>query len=192
MALTEPGVGSGLSDLTSSALKHEDGTYRITGNKIFISGGDHDLTENIVHLVLARVKGAPKGTRGISLFIVPKFLVNEDSSLGERNDVALSGLFHKMGWKGTTSTSLSFGEKGGAIGYLIGGLLYMFHMMNELRVMTGLGAANHAQAAYQYSLHYAKERPQGRLLSEKDPHSPPVAILFRRRVCTRTLGQPAS
>ena len=97
MAMTEPGAGSGLADLSTKAERHEDGTYRVTGNKIFISGGDHDLNENIVHLVLARVAGAPKGTKGISLFVVPKFLLNDDGSIGEKNDVALAGLFHKMG-----------------------------------------------------------------------------------------------
>jgi butyryl-CoA dehydrogenase len=195
MALTEPSVGSGLSDLSTSAIKQDDGTYRITGNKIFISGGDHNLTENIVHLVLARVKGAPNGVKGISLFIVPKFLVNEDGSLGEKNDVALSGLFHKMGWKGTTSTSLSFGEKDGAVGYLVGsenmGLSYMFHMMNEIRLLTGISAAATALGAYNYSLHYAKERPQGRLLAEKNPQSPPVNIIEHPDVRRMLVAQKA-
>ncbi|MGB1908026.1 MAG: acyl-CoA dehydrogenase family protein, partial [Spongiibacter sp.] len=167
MAMTEPGAGSGLADLITSAERAEDGSYRITGNKIFISGGDHELNDNIVHLVLARIKGAPKGTKGISLFIVPKFLVNDDGSLGPRNDVALAGLFHKMGGRGQTSTALSFGEKGGAVGYLIGeenrGLSCMFHMMNEARIMVASGAATLALAGFQYSLNYARERAQGRL-----------------------------
>ena len=145
MAMTESSAGSGLADLTTSAIKDEQGNYRISGNKIFISGGDHELTENIVHLVLARVKGAANGVKGISLFIVPKFLVNDDESIGERNDVNLAGLFHKMGGRGQTSTALSFGEKDGAIGYLVGeedkGILYMFHMMNEARIMVGTSAA---------------------------------------------------
>ena len=195
MAMTEPGAGSGLADLATRAIKEADGNYRIFGNKIFISGGDHDLNENIVHLVLARVQGAPKGVKGISLFIVPKFLVNDDGSLGPRNDVALAGLFHKMGGRAHTSTALSFGEKDGAIAYLVGeenqGLSYMFHMMNEARIMVGTGAAVIALAGYQYSLHYAKERPQGRLLSEKDPHSPPVNIIEHPDIRRMLLAQKA-
>lgn len=195
MAMTEPGAGSGLADSTTYATKHSDGNYRLTGNKIFISGGDHELNENIVHLVLARVKGAPKGVKGISLFIVPKFLVNEDGSLGERNEVALAGLFHKMGGRGHTSTALSFGEKDGAVAYLVGeenkGLMYMFHMMNEARILVGTGAALTALTGYQYSLHYAKERPQGRLLSCKDPHSPPVNIIEHPDVRRMLLTQKA-
>ncbi|WP_372749184.1 acyl-CoA dehydrogenase [Litorivivens sp.] len=195
MAMTEPGAGSGLADLTTSAVKSDDGSYRVTGSKIFISGGDHELNENIVHLVLARVKGAPKGVKGISLFIVPKFLVNEDGSLGERNDVALAGLFHKMGGRGQTSTALSFGEKDGAVGYLVGeenkGLSYMFHMMNEARIMVGTGAAVMALTGYQYSLHYARERPQGRIPSQKDPNSPPVNIIEHADVRRMLLAQKA-
>ncbi len=195
MAMTEPSAGSGLADLTSSAVKADDGTYRITGNKIYISGGDHDLSENIVHLVLARIKGAPKGTKGISLFIVPKFLLNEDGSIGERNDVALAGLFHKMGGRGHTSCALNFGEQGGAVGYLVGeehrGLSYMFHMMNEARIMVGTGAATTALTGYQYSLHYAKERPQGRLPSCKDPLSAPVNIIEHADVRRMLLAQKA-
>ncbi len=195
MAMTEPGAGSGLADLTTSAVKAEDGNYRVTGNKIFISSGDHELNENIVHLVLARVKGAPKGVKGISLFIVPKFLLNEDGSVGERNDVALAGLFHKMGGRAQTSTALSFGEKGGAEAYLVGeenkGLLYMFHMMNEARVGVGTGAAALALGGYQYSLDYAKERPQGRLPSNKDPLAPPVNIIEHADVRRMLLAQKA-
>ena len=195
MAMSEPGAGSSLSDLATSALPQEDGTYRISGNKIWISGGDHELTENIVHLVLARVKGAPRGVKGISLFIVPKFLVNDDGSLGERNDVTLAGLFHKMGGRGQTSTALNFGEKDGAIGYLVGeenrGLMYMFHMMNEARIMVGSGAAILALSGYQYSLDYAKERPQGRLPSAKDPMAPQVNIIEHADVKRMLLAQKA-
>lgn len=195
MAMTEPGAGSGLADLTTTAVKGEDGSYRLSGNKIFISGGDHELNENIVHLVLARVKGAPKGVKGISLFIVPKIMVNDDGSLGEPNDVALAGLFHKMGGRGQTSTSLSFGEKDGAVAYLVGeenrGLSYMFHMMNEARIMVGTGAAATALTGYQYSLHYARERPQGRLPSSKDPNSPPVSIIEHPDVRRMLLAQKA-
>ncbi|MFD2166687.1 acyl-CoA dehydrogenase [Thalassotalea euphylliae] len=195
MAMTEPGAGSGLADLITMAEKTEEGHYLITGNKIYISGGDHNLSENIVHLVLARVKGAPKGTKGISLFVVPKFLVNEDGSLGEKNDVALAGLFHKMGGRAQTSTALSFGENGGAVGYLVGeenkGLMYMFHMMNEARIMVGSGAAALASAGFQYSLDYAKNRPQGRLPSCKDPHSPMVYIIEHADIKRMLLAQKA-
>jgi len=195
MAMTEPSAGSGLADLTTSATPESDGSYRIKGSKIFISGGDHDLNENIVHLVLARVKGAPKGIKGVSLFIVPKFLVNDDGSLGERNDVALAGLWHKMGGRGHTSCTMAFGERDGAIGYLVGeenqGLKYMFHMMNEARIMVGTGAACTALIGYQYALEYAKERPQGRLLSNKNPESAPVNIIEHSDVKRMLLQQKA-
>lgn len=195
MAMTEPSAGSGLADLTTSATPSEDGSYRIRGSKIFISGGDHELNENIVHLVLARVKGAAKGVKGISLFVVPKFLVNDDGSVGAGNDVSLAGLFHKMGGRGQTSCAMSFGEKDGAVGYLIGaenqGLRYMFHMMNEARIMVGTGAALTALTGYQYSLDYAKERPQGRLASCKDPHSKPVNIIEHPDVRRMLLAQKA-
>ncbi|MEH6583222.1 MAG: acyl-CoA dehydrogenase [Halioglobus sp.] len=195
MAMTEPGAGSGLADLTTSAIPQDDGTYRISGNKIFISGGEHELNENIVHLVLARLKGAPKGIKGISLFIVPKFLVNDDGSLGERNEVVLAGLFHKMGGRGQTSCALNFGEGDGAVGYLVGeenrGLTYMFHMMNEARIMVGSGAAITALCGYQYSLDYARERPQGRLPSNKDPLAPPVNIIEHADVRRMLLAQKA-
>ncbi|MDG2035817.1 MAG: acyl-CoA dehydrogenase [Pseudomonadales bacterium] len=193
MAMSEPNAGSGLADLTSSAQINDDGSYRVVGNKIWISGGDHELNENIVHLVLARVKGAPQGIKGISLFIVPKFLVNDDGSLGERNDVALAGLFHKMGGRGQTSTALNFGENEGAIGYLVGeenkGLMYMFHMMNEARILVGFSGAINALAGYRYALDYAKERPQGRLPSCKDPLTPPINIIEHADVKRMLLAQ---
>ncbi|MDO6775681.1 acyl-CoA dehydrogenase [Shewanella sp. 3_MG-2023] len=195
MAMTEPGSGSGLGDLTTKAIKAEDGSYRITGNKIFISGGDHDLSENIVHLVLARLRGAPQGVKGISLFVVPKFLLNEDGTIGNDNEVALAGLFHKMGGRAQTSTALSFGEKNGSIGYLVGeehcGLKYMFHMMNEARIMVGMSGAVLAVAGYQYSVDYAKNRPQGRLPSCKDPLSPMVNIIEHADVKRMLLAQKA-
>ncbi|WP_351088089.1 acyl-CoA dehydrogenase [Shewanella sp. S1-49-MNA-CIBAN-0167] len=193
MAMTEPGSGSALGDLTTKAVKAEDGTYRISGSKIYISGGDHDLSENIVHLVLARIQGAPKGVKGISLFVVPKFLLNDDGSLGDDNEVALAGLFHKMGGRAQTSTALSFGEKKGSIGYLVGeehcGLKYMFHMMNEARIMVGTSGAVLAVAGYQYSVDYAKNRPQGRLPSCKDPQSPMVNIIEHADVKRMLLAQ---
>lgn len=193
MAMTEPGSGSGLADLTTKAVPADDGTYRITGNKIFISGGDHSLSENIVHLVLARVQGAPKGIKGISLFVVPKYLLNDDGSIGTQNDVNLAGLFHKMGGRAQTSTALNFGENNGAVGYLVGkenhGLNYMFHMMNEARILVGTSAAALAIAGYQYALAYAKNRPQGRLPSCKDPLAPMVNIIEHADVKRMLLAQ---
>lgn len=193
MALTEPGQGSALADITTTAYLDDDGTYRIKGQKMYISGGDQNITENIVHMVLARIDGAPAGTKGISLFICPKFLVNPDGSLGERNDVALAGLLHKMGYRNTTSTVLSFGENGGAKAYLVGeahkGLQYMFQMMNEARIGVGLGAAVLGYQGYLYSLNYARERPQGRLPSVKDPASAQVAIIQHADVRRMLLAQ---
>lgn len=190
MALTEPGAGSGLADLKTAAVPADDGSYRITGNKIFISAGEHDLSENIVHLVLARIKGAPAGVKGISLFIVPKVLPD-----GTRNDVRLAGLIHKMGYRGTTSTMLNFGEAGGATGYLVGeahrGLGYMFHMMNEARVGVGLGAAVIGYAGYRVALDYAKTRLQGRPPQAKDPSLPPVPIIEHADVKRMLLASKA-
>jgi butyryl-CoA dehydrogenase len=188
MALSEPQAGSSLADITTRAEPQDDGTYRLTGNKMWISGGDHELSENIVHLVLAKIPGGPPGVKGISLFIVPKFLVNEDGSLGERNDVVLAGLNHKMGYRATTNTLLNFGEgvhtpggRGGAVGYLVGeehqGLTYMFHMMNEARIGVGMGAAVLGYTGYLHALDYARTRTQGRPVGAKDPASPPVPII---------------
>lgn len=195
MALTEPHAGSSLSDIRTRAQPAEDGSYRLRGNKIFISGGDHPLSENIVHLVLAKLPDAPAGVKGISLFIVPKFLVNDDGSLGDRNDVLLAGLFHKMGWRGTTSTALNFGDNGQCVGYLIGkphqGLSYMFQMMNEARIGVGMGAVMLGYAGYLYSLEYARERPQGRLPDSKNPESAPVSIIQHADVKRMLLTQKA-
>jgi butyryl-CoA dehydrogenase len=195
MALTEPHAGSSLSDIRTKAEPAGDGTYRLKGNKIFISGGDHPLSENIVHMVLAKLPDAPPGVKGISLFIVPKFLVNDDGSLGKRNDVILAGLFHKMGWKGTTSTALNFGDNGDCVGYLVGephkGLNYMFQMMNEARIGVGMGAIMLGYAGYLYSLDYARQRPQGRLPDGKDPTSPQVAIIEHTDVKRMLLLQKA-
>lgn len=193
MALTEPGQGSALADIKTYAEPADDGTYRIFGQKMFISGGDQSITSNIIHMVLAKIKGAPAGVKGISLFICPKVLVNEDGSLGERNDVALAGLLHKMGYRNTTSTVLSFGEKGGAIGYLVGephkGLNYMFQMMNEARIGVGMGAALLGYQGFNYSLDYARERPQGRLPSTKDPESKQISIIQHADVRRMLLAQ---
>ena len=193
MALTEPAQGSTLGDIKTSATLQPDDSYLIRGQKIYISNGDHSLSDNIVHLVLARIEGAPKGTRGISLFIVPKFLVNTDGTTGERNDVALAGLLHKMGNRSATSTVLNFGEQQGAVGYLIGephqGLRYMFQMMNDLRIGVGLGASALAYRGYLHALDYARERPQGRLPSNKDPQAPQVKIIEHADVRRMLLAQ---
>jgi butyryl-CoA dehydrogenase len=169
MCLTEPDQGSALGDIKTYAVRQPDDTYRIFGQKMFISGGDQDFTQNIVHMVLARIQGAPAGTAGISLFLVPKWLPDERVAQAQRNDVALAGLLHKMGWRNTTSTVLSFGESGGAVGYLLGepgkGLAQMFQMMNEARISVGLIAASLAYRGYAESLAYARERRQGRLPS---------------------------
>ena len=188
MALSEPQAGSSLADITTRADPQGDGSYRLTGNKMWISGGDHELTENIVHLVLAKIPGGPPGVKGISLFIVPKFLVDPDGSLGERNDVVLAGLNHKMGYRGTTNTLLNFGEGGhtpggrpGAVGYLVGephrGLTYMFHMMNEARIGVGMGATVLGYTGYLHALEYARTRTQGRPVAAKDPASAAVPII---------------
>ena len=195
MCLTEPQAGSSLADIKTRALPAGDGSYRITGNKIYISAGDHELSENIVHLVLAKLPDAPPGVKGISLFIVPKYLVKEDGSLGERNDVILAGLIHKMGYRGTTSTMLNFGEKGGAVGYLVGephqGLAQMFHMMNEARIGVGMGAVMLGYTGYLHALEYARERTQGRPLKERDPTSPMIPIIEHADVRRMLLAQKA-
>ena len=195
MALSEPQAGSSLADMRTKAVPQADGTYRLFGNKIWISGGDHELSSNIVHAVLARIEGAPPGVKGISLFICPKFLLNDDGSLGARNDVQLAGLFHKMGGRGQTSTALNFGENDGAVAYLVGephqGLKYMFYMMNEARVMVGTSGATLAMCGYQYSLEYARERPQGRKPSSKDPLSEPVMLIEHADIRRMLLAQKA-
>ena len=195
MALTEPGAGSALADLTTQAEPAADGSYRLKGSKIFISGGDHALSDNIVHLVLARIKGAPAGVKGISLFICPKFLLDADGNPATRNDVQLGGLFHKMGGRAHTSTHLIFGERDQCVAYLLGeanhGLKYMFHMMNEARIGVGTGAVAMGYAGYLYSLNYARERLQGRLPSNKDPLSAPVPIIQHADVRRLLLAQKA-
>ncbi|MFI8579117.1 acyl-CoA dehydrogenase [Ectopseudomonas khazarica] len=195
MALTEPHAGSSLSDIRTRAEPHADGSYRIKGNKIFISGGDQPISENIVHMVLAKLPDAPPGVKGISLFIVPKFHVDTDGSLGPRNDVTLAGLFHKMGWRGTTSTALNFGDNGECVGYLVGkphaGLSYMFQMMNEARIGVGMGAIMLGYAGYLYSLDYARNRPQGRQPDGKDPSSAQISIIEHADVRRMLLTQKA-
>jgi alkylation response protein AidB-like acyl-CoA dehydrogenase len=217
MCLSEPQAGSSLSDVATRATPDGDGfeqdplgpRYRLRGNKMWISAGEHEITENIVHLVLAKIPGPDgalvPGTRGISLFIVPKKLVNEEAELtGERNDVALAGLNHKLGYRGTTNTLLNFGEgrypvrgSAGAIGYLVGkpgeGLRCMFHMMNEARIGVGLGAVMLGYAGYEASLEYAKQRPQGRPItgSGKDASKPQVPLIQHADVKRMLLAQKA-
>ncbi len=177
MALTEPQAGSSLSDITTSAHELEDGSYKISGQKIFISGGDQDCSENIIHLTLARIEGAPAGTKGISLFVVPKFRIKEDGTF-EDNDVTTAGEFDKMGQRGYVTAHLVFGEKENCKGWLVGepnrGLKYMFLMMNGARLEVGLTGAAIASAAYHASLQYARERPQGRRLNRSGEKNPSV------------------
>lgn len=181
MALTEPQAGSSLSDITASATPVE-GTdyYLIKGQKIYISGGDHNAVDNVVHLTLARIKGAPAGTKGISLFVVPKYRVDDQGNLSS-NDVTTAGIYGKMGQKGYVAAHLMMGEGDDCRGYLVGephkGLKYMFQMMNEARIGTGLVSAGNASAAYYASLKYAHERPQGRHPSNKDVSEPQVLII---------------
>jgi butyryl-CoA dehydrogenase len=199
MCLSEPQAGSSLSDITTRAVPDGDGQYRITGNKMWISAGEHELAENIIHLVLAKIPGEDgkliPGVKGISLFIVPKYLVNDDGSLGARNDVALAGLNHKMGNRGTTNCLLNFGEHGGAIGYLVGkphhGLANMFHMMNEARIAVGLNAAVQGYTGYLHALDYARNRPQGRHPAQKDPAQPQIRIIEHTDVRRMLLAQKA-
>ena len=180
MALTEPEAGSSLSDITTTAEPTEDGYYKIQGQKVFISAGDHDGVENIVHLMLARIKGAPQGVKGISLFVVPKQRISEKGELVS-NDVVASGIFHKLGYRGCPIAQLSIGDRNNCRGYLVGephsGLRYMFQMMNEARIGVGIGAAALATAAYYASLDYAFSRKQGRKIEEKNPSNPPVPII---------------
>ena len=170
MNLTEPQAGSDLSAVRTRAVPEGD-HYRISGQKIFITWGDHDMTENVVHLVLARLPDAPEGTRGISLFLVPKFLVGADDSLAERNDVVCASIEHKLGIHASPTCVMSFGEKGGAIGYLVGreneGLAHMFTMMNEARRKVGLQGLGIAECAYQAARDYATERVQGRPVGQR-------------------------
>tara|TARA_R110002167_G_scaffold73942_18_gene207289 strand:+ start:3865 stop:5670 length:1806 start_codon:yes stop_codon:yes gene_type:complete len=193
MALTEPHAGSSLADIHTTAFKTENGEYRLKGNKMYISGGDHELSKNIVHLVLAKIQGAPPGVKGISLFVVPKFRLDEDGNIADRNDVALAGLIHKLGYRGTTSTVLNFGEKDDCHGYLVGeehqGLRYMFLMMNEARLGVGFGAAMIGYRGYQFSLAYAKERTQGRVAPNNKPTDKPATIIQHGDVKRMLLAQ---
>lgn len=177
MCLSEPQAGSSLADIRTRAEAQEDGTYRLFGSKMWISAGEHELSDNIVHMVLAKIPGGPPGVKGISLFIAPKVLDG-----GARNDIRLIGLNHKMGFRGTTNCALNFGDDGeGATAWLVGephkGLAYMFHMMNEARIGVGLGAACLGYTGYLHALAYAKDRRQGRHPDDKDPTTPPTPIV---------------
>ncbi len=171
MQLTEPQAGSDVGALRTRAERAPDGSYRIKGTKIFITYGDHDMTDNIVHFVLARLPDAPAGTKGISLFLIPKFLVNADGSLGARNDIYASGIEHKLGMHAAPTCTMTMGDQGGAIGYLIGeenrGMLCMFTMMNQARLGVGLEGVGIADRAYQQALTFAQERKQGRAIGKK-------------------------
>ena len=199
MCLSEPQAGSNLADITTRAEPQPDGTYRLFGQKMWISGGEHQMAENIVHLVLAKVPGSPAGTRGISLFVVPKFLVTDDGTIGERNDIVITGLNHKMGFRGTVNTMPTLGQgmhtpggQAGAVGYLVGeentGLKKMFTMMNEARLGVGLGATAIGYTGYLKSLDYARNRPQGRQVGA-DPSSPQVMLTGHADVRRMLLAQ---
>jgi alkylation response protein AidB-like acyl-CoA dehydrogenase len=180
MALTEPEAGSSLADITTMAEPTDHGYYKIKGQKIFISAGDHDGADNVIHLMLAKIKGAPAGVKGISLFVVPKKRIDEKGQLVS-NDVVTSGVFHKLGYRGCPIAQLSMGDSDNCRGYLVGephqGLLLMFQMMNEARIGVGAGAAAIASAAYYAALDYTKTRLQGRKLSTKDPTLPQIPLI---------------
>jgi len=193
MAMSEPNAGSSLGDVRTAAEPLGDGRYRLSGGKMWISGATHELSGNIVNLVLARIKGAPPGVKGLSLFIVPRYRVAADGSIGADNNVVVSGLNHKMGYRGTVNTVLNLGERGDCIGEIIGepnqGLAYMFHMMNEARIVIGLSSAMLGYAGFRYSLDYARNRPQGRSPENKDPAAPQVPIVQHADVRRMLLAQ---
>jgi alkylation response protein AidB-like acyl-CoA dehydrogenase len=201
MNLTEPQCGTDLGLIRTKAVPNADGSYSITGQKIWISSGEHDFTDNIIHLVLARIEGAPAGIKGISLFVVPKFLVNEDGSIGERNGVQCAGLEHKMGIHGNATCVMSYeGAKGWLVGTENKGMAAMFVMMNEARLGTGLQGLAIGTAAYQAAAEFAKDRLQGRSLTgPKNPDGPTrswftrtcAACCWRRRPSSRA-ARPSS
>jgi len=196
MCLSEPQAGSSLGDIRTIATEVPEGLYRIRGSKMWISGGEQEISENIVHMVLAKIPGGPAGTKGISLFLVPKRLVGADGAAGELNNIALAGLNHKMGQRGTTNCLLNFGESGECLGYLIGephrGIEYMFHMMNEARIGVGHASVMSALGGYLYSADYARTRLQGRRADQKDPASPQVPIITHADVRRMLLAQKAA
>ena len=193
MCLSEPHAGSSLSDIRCQALPQPDGSYLLSGSKMWISGGDHELAETIVHLLLAKIPGGPPGVHGISLFAVPRDRVGDDGVVGPDNDVRLAGINHKMGWRGTVNCVLSFGEQGRCRAELVGlphhGLGYMFQMMNAARIGIGMNAVALGYAGYLHALAYARERPQGRPVAARDPKSPPVPIIRHGDVRRMLLAQ---
>lgn len=193
MALTEPQAGSSLSDIMTTATPAADGSYRIQGHKIFISAGDHSGVENVVHLMLARIEGAPAGVKGISLFAVPK--MRPEGGRLVPNDLTVTQVYHKLGYRGTPLTELSIGEKGDCHGFLVGeankGLRCMFQMMNEARLEVGLGATGIATAAYYAALDYAQKRPQGRRIGQKDMTLPQITIIEHADIKRMLLFQKA-
>jgi acyl-CoA dehydrogenase len=180
MQLTEPQAGSDVGALRTRAERASDGSYRINGSKIFITYGDHDMSDNIVHFVLARLPDAPAGTKGISLFLIPKFMVKADGSLGERNDIYVSGIEHKLGMHAAPTCTMTMGDHGGAIGYLIGeenrGMQCMFTMMNQARLAVGLQGVGISDRAYQQALAFAQERRQGRAIGKPGSESDPIIV----------------
>jgi butyryl-CoA dehydrogenase len=193
MALTEPHAGSSLADVTTRATPRGDGTYAIRGSKIFITGADHDLTENVVNMTLARIEGAPMGVKGLSLFAVPKRRMENGSLVS--NDVHVAGVIHKIGWRGMPSLALSFGDHGDCHGWLVGeahkGIGYMFQMMNQARIAVGLHAVATASVAYHESLAYARTREQGRPIASRDPNKPQIPIIEHADVRRMLLRQKA-
>ncbi|MGP2490249.1 acyl-CoA dehydrogenase [Mesorhizobium sp. PUT5] len=196
MCLSEPQAGSSLGDIHTTATPGADGLYRIRGSKMWISGGEHEISENIVHMVLARIPGGPAGSKGISLFLVPKRRVRADGSIAETNNIALAGLNHKMGQRGTTNCLLNFGEAGETLGYLIGephrGLEYMFHMMNEARIGVGHASVMAALGGYLYASDYARTRTQGRRIDQKSPLAEPVPIIEHADIRRMLMAQKAA
>jgi len=195
MCLSEPQAGSSLADIRTKADLNTDGSYSISGTKMWISGGEQDITENIIHMVLAKIPGSPPGVKGISLFLVPKNRVNDDGSIGDFNNIALAGLNHKMGCRGATNCLLNFGESGDSIGYLVGepnqGLANMFHMMNEARISVGMSAVMTGLGGYLYSLDYARNRPQGRPLVNRNPEEPQIMISEHADIKRMLMAQKA-
>jgi alkylation response protein AidB-like acyl-CoA dehydrogenase len=191
MLLTESEAGSDVGALTTTAVKNDDGTYSLTGSKIFITNGEHDLAENIINPVLARIEGDPPGTKGISLFLVPKYFVNDDGSLGERNDIVCSGVEEKHGIHASATCSMTLGSKGNCIGYLLGeerqGMKIMFNMINHARMSTGLQGMSYASAAYLLAVNYARERIQGRDLENFADHGAPSVAIIRHPDVRRNL-----
>jgi alkylation response protein AidB-like acyl-CoA dehydrogenase len=191
MLLTESEAGSDVGALSTTAIKNPDGSYSLSGNKIFITNGEHDLAENIIHPVLARIEGDPAGTRGISLFLVPKYFVNDDGSLGDRNDIVCSGVEEKHGIHASATCSMTLGSKGKCIGYLLGqereGMKIMFNMINGARMSTGLQGLTYASAAYMLAVNYARERIQGRDLADFADHSAPSVPIIKHPDVRRNL-----